>query len=81
MTDELAACPCGKTPNGLSIAGDGQVGKWALVYGDCCGAWHIEFLTNYHDLDSQECKRLAREAWNAAPRAVSPAPTFEGERK
>ena len=81
MSTELAACPCGKTPNELSIVDGGQGGKWAFVYGGCCGEWHIEFRTNYSDFGSQECKRLAREAWNAAPRAVSPAPTFEGERK
>lgn len=64
-----SACPCGRTPtSSLQIADAGQGGKWATVSSDCCGEWKIEFRTNYAALDSDECRRLAREAWNAAPR-------------
>ena len=68
--NELAICPCGKVPNDLFIVDTGQGGKWALVCGSCCGEWYIEFRTGYNDLGSAECKRLAQEAWNAAPRAA-----------
>jgi hypothetical protein len=67
----LAACPCGKTPQELSITDAGQGGKWANVSGNCCGEWMIEFRTNYENLDSDKCKALAVEAWNAAPRAAN----------
>jgi hypothetical protein len=39
-----------------------------MVSGYCCGDWHIEFRTNYAAHDSEEIMRLAREAWNDAPR-------------
>ena len=71
LTVGLAACPCGKTPQELYIVDGWQGGKWAWAYGGCCGEWHIEFRTGYNDLGSDECKRLAREAWNAAPRAAN----------
>ena len=67
----LAACPCGNTPNELGIMDANQGGKWAYVVPACCSEWLIEFRTNYEALDSAECKFLAREAWNAAPRAAN----------
>ena len=70
-TDGLAACPCGKIPPSLCLMDAGQGGKWAMVNGGCCGEWNIEFRTQYAALDSDECKRLAREAWNSAPRAAN----------
>jgi len=66
--DKLKQCPCGKTPEKLFIADAGQGGKWAYVYGGCCGIWEIEFRTEYNDLESAECYKLAAEAWNEAPR-------------
>ena len=64
----LMPCPCGKHPTELVIVDAGQGGKWAYVYGDCCSKWNIEFRTQYHPLDSNECMALALEAWNEAPR-------------
>lgn len=66
----LAACPCGKPITELGISDAGQGGKWAWASGDCCGEWSIEFRTQYEGLDSDECKRLAREAWNNAQRVA-----------
>jgi hypothetical protein len=63
----LKKCGCGKTPKNLSITQENSY-KWAWVSGDCCGEWSIEFRTNYLDLESEECKALANEAWNSAPR-------------
>jgi len=60
-------CPCGNTPDSLSIY-EGISSKWAWVYGDCCGEWSLEFRTGYNPIDSQECRELAEEAWNDAPR-------------
>ncbi len=62
---ELRPCPCGVTPNNLHIYLDG--GKWAWVYGTCCAEWSIEFRTNYSD--GEELQKLARDAWNEAPRS------------
>ena len=67
----LAACPCGKTPTDVDVYDAAQGGKWANVQPNCCGEWMIEFRTNYTALDSDECKRLAVEAWNSAPRAAN----------
>jgi len=64
----LAQCPCGKTPTDVQICDAGQGGKWAIVKPNCCGEWMIEFRTNYNQLESEECKKLAVEAWNSAPR-------------
>jgi hypothetical protein len=65
---ELAPCPCGKTPITLAITDTGQGGKYADVVGDCCGEWRIEFRANYLSQDRKECKDLAIAAWNTAPR-------------
>jgi len=70
-TTELATCPCGKTPTELNITDAGQGRKWANVAGNCCGEWMIEFRTHYTEFRSEECVQLAREAWNAAPRAAN----------
>lgn len=69
--DKLARCPCGKTPTDIDVHDTEQGGKWANAVPDCCGEWIIEFRTDYHDTDSAECKALAVEAWNKAPRAKS----------
>lgn len=63
---ECAACPCGEIPEKLCITE--QCGKHALVGGNCCGDWHVEFRTKYHPIGSPELSALALEAWNAAPR-------------
>ena len=68
MTDFLKKCPCGETPMELHISDAGQGGKWATVSGACCDEWMIEFRTNYHDLDTDECMDLAIDAWNGAAR-------------
>jgi hypothetical protein len=65
----LNLCPCGKVPNKLDITDAGQGGKWANVMGDCCGFWEIEFRTEYSPIESDECMKLAIEAWNDAPRS------------
>ncbi len=66
--DKLKPCPCGKIPSALSIVDAGQGGKWANVMGDCCSEWMIEFRTSYYALDSNDCMKLATEAWNDSPR-------------
>ena len=60
---KLKKCPCGKTPEKLSIM-EGSTAKWAFVGGHCCGEWLVEFRTNYLDLESDECYDLAVAAWN-----------------
>ena len=65
MTD-LKPCPCGKIPRKLWVTDSGST-KWALVCGDCCSEWHIEFRTHYESGD--KFMTLATEAWNNAPRA------------
>ena len=70
--EELKTCPCGKTPQELFITDGNQGGKYALVYGDCCGEWQIEFRTDYHPIDSHECKKNAMSAWNYARRVSQP---------
>jgi len=63
----LEPCPCGKTPAYLCLT-PGESCKWAWVSGDCCTEWNVEFKTHYKDIDSNECKKLALEAWNRSPR-------------
>ncbi len=67
---DIEMCPCGKTPKELHSVDNGQNMKWGQVSGDCCGEWSIEFRTRYKDLESEECKEYARQAWNNAPRAL-----------
>lgn len=64
----LSKCPCGTTPKELWICENGQGSKYASASGDCCGEWNIEFKTQYHGLDTQECMALAVSAWNEAGR-------------
>lgn len=64
----LARCPCGEIPDALTICESGHGGKYAAINPACCETWEIEFRTDYHEIDSEECMRLAVEAWNAAPR-------------
>ena len=63
----LKPCPCGKTPLTIGIYADDR-SKWAFAYGDCCGAWNIEFRANYLRKGSPELTKLAIDAWNEAPR-------------
>ena len=64
---KLKKCPCGKTPEKLSIM-EGSTAKWAFVGGDCCGDWLVEFNTHYCELGSDECDDLAVDAWNRQTR-------------
>ena len=68
MADDLAPCPCGQVPEKLCVQEGSQGYKWGLVNGYCCGEWNIEFRTSAQLHVSEEDMRLAREAWNAAPR-------------
>ena len=68
MPDDLAVCPCGEIPEKLCVGESASGSKWAMVNGYCCGEWNVEFRTYYEPLDSEKIMRLAREAWNAAPR-------------
>ena len=70
--EQIAPCPCGKTPEKLSITDAGQGGKWACVSGWCCGEWEIEFRTDYQALDSEECMKNAIQAWNETERGWLP---------
>jgi len=67
MTDELAVCPCGQVPEKLSVYSSGYI-KYGLVSASCCGEWAVGYNTNRSDIGTDENVRLAREAWNAAPR-------------
>ena len=71
---EVAACPCGKTPKSIGIYMISQGGKWGFAVPDCCGEWMIEFRTQYNHEDTDECRKLALEAWNDAPRPTSSPP-------
>lgn len=66
---ELAPCPCGKTPAGLVVQGDGGSEKWAQVSGNCCGEWSIEFRNQYAPIPGDESMSLAVSAWNDATRS------------
>ena len=63
---KLKKCPCGKTPTELGITDWNS--KWALVYGQCCGEWMVEFRTQYEDTGCAKCMEYATLAWNEAPR-------------
>ncbi len=62
------ACPCGKVPEYLLIDHNGKGPLWAVVSGDCCGEWAIEFNTKRYHRTSVECGKLSIQAWNDAPR-------------
>ena len=66
---ELKPCPCGKTPEKLSIC-EGSTYRWRIVMGDCCGEWTIEAGVRdlYGDDDEQKLYDRCAQAWNAAPR-------------
>jgi len=69
MNEELKPCPCGKVPTELCII-EGCNYKWGYASGmDCCGDWEIEFRTNQHKIDSDECYLEAVKYWNLAPRS------------
>lgn len=65
---EIKRCFCGSTPINFDCIENGQGSKYATAIPSCCGEWLIEFKTNYKDLDSKECQKLAVEAWNNTPR-------------
>lgn len=69
--DGLKPCPCGLTPKHLEVTGDHDYAKWQWVAGTCCGAWQVEFRSNYTVIGTPENNALAKEAWNAAPRAAT----------
>lgn len=64
----IKPCPCGKIPDKIYAVDNGQGRKWAQAYGNCCGEWSVEFRTEYNEIDSDKCNKLAIEAWNEAPR-------------
>lgn len=66
--NDLKRCPCGKVPAALHVSAEGNTPKWAMVYGDCCAEWHIEFRAGYKRLGSREMRERATQAWNTAPR-------------
>jgi len=72
MNEPLAPCPCGQTPTDIIIQQGGEGCKYALVCGNCCNEWMVEFRTGYHELDTAECRALALAEWNAAPRGEEP---------
>jgi len=65
---KIKECPCGKIPEDLSIQDIGQGTKWAIAIPTCCSEWSIEFKAMWNSFDSKECKKLAIESWNKAPR-------------
>lgn len=64
----LLPCPCGKVPTELHIYGDAHQSKWAMVMGDCCNEWLVEFK-NHYETDPELIMDNARKAWNTVPRA------------
>lgn len=61
----LAPCPCGEVPDSLIVC-EGRLGSEAMVSGNCCDEWSVEFRINYKDPYSPEGYALAVEAWNGA---------------
>jgi len=73
MTDsELKPCPCGQVPKRLLISCDHERPRWAMVAGNCCGEWNVEFRNGHELINSDQSMRLAREAWNSAQRPATP---------
>jgi len=66
----IKPCPCGKTPNKLSLSYNGQGTKYASACGNCCGEWFIEFRTGHHSLNSKECIDRAISGWNDTTRGL-----------
>lgn len=66
---DLERCPCGSTPEEISVYDLNQGGKWMAAVPSCCGEWMIEFRADYLDASSDECIQRSVEAWNGAPRA------------
>jgi hypothetical protein len=60
-------CPCGKVPDALIVEA-GSTAKDAVVSGNCCNEWLIEFSTNFHVFGSKKMHELALIAWNRAGR-------------
>jgi len=67
----LKRCPCGSDPVKLCIIDAGQGGKYAYATGPCCNEWHVEFRTDYENLESDKCMELAIKAWNSSPRGFN----------
>ena len=67
---ELKPCPCGKLPEELIVTREHDRSKYAMVSGDCCGEWEIEFRAD-HLTDDVLIKKMANEAWNKAKRTQS----------
>jgi hypothetical protein len=77
MSEELKPCPCGRPTDALIITDAGQGGKYAMVAGNCCGEWMIEFRANYLNINSPECMALALAAWNDSPRSTCHTPEYK----
>jgi hypothetical protein len=71
----LQPCPCGATPQGLSISDECKGSKWGWCACSKCGEWSIEFRADYSQ-DPKVLQARAAEAWNLAPRAFA-ATTLE----
>ena len=63
---ELKPCPCGLTPDSLSIQ-SGDTFRWKIISGTCCQEWWIEARINDSDPHLDE---MAIDAWNSAPRST-----------
>jgi len=70
----LQPCPCGATPQRLSVNSECNGSKWAWCACGACGEWSIEFRTGYSQ-DPKVLQSRAAEAWNRAPRAVTTTTT------
>jgi hypothetical protein len=75
-SQQLLPCPCGKTPDRLTITAETRTPKYAHCSGDCCGDWLIEFRADYAEPDTNACQSRAAASWNAAARlAAAPPPS------
>lgn len=66
---ELKRCPCGQIPESLCVDEGAAGGKYAVVSGNCCNEWSVEFRTGFHDIGSDKCIEEAIKEWNEAKRA------------
>lgn len=67
MSTQLKPCPCGKTPNELSIQ-EGSTYRWRIISGDCCGEWMIESSRIDYMADDEKVKQQCIDDWNRAER-------------
>lgn len=70
----LQPCPCGATPQRLSISLERNDSKWGWCACGDCGEWSIEFRIGYSQ-DPKVLQSRAAEAWNRASRAVTTTTT------